>query len=85
VTLLTEIIDAAIGDKTTVSTLLRKFKVLAARTETGRLAEWVGYELEGYSESSTLPGYRGPFEVPVLGHFVGPGNPRGLQERQEHQ
>jgi len=74
VTWLTEIIDAASGDSSTVPTLLRKLKVLAARTETGRLAEWVRHELEGYPDASNLPSYRGPFDTMVLGHFVGSFN-----------
>lgn len=72
--LLTEIIDAASGDAMSVSTLLRKMKVLAARTGTGRLAEWVDHELAGYPDETSAPSYRGPFSPPVLGHFVGPLN-----------
>lgn len=72
--LLNEIIDAASSDDSSVSSLLRKLKVLAARTRTGLLAEWVTRELEGYPNLDGLPSYRGPFDPPVLAHFIGPFN-----------
>lgn len=72
VSLLTEIIDAASGDTVPVAGLLRRLKVLASRSGTGQLAEWVNHELDGYPEGAPLPPYRGPFDTPVLGHFVGP-------------
>ena len=71
VTVLQDIIDGASGDSVPVSSLLRKLKVLAARTQTPKLAEWVDYELEGYPDGVSIPAYRGPFNPPVLGHFVG--------------
>jgi hypothetical protein len=70
VTLLNEIIDGASSDAP-ASKLLRKLKVVAARTGTGRLAEWVNQELGGYYGTKNIPPYRGPFTPPVLGHFVG--------------
>lgn len=70
-TLLTEIIDGASGESVGVPTLLRKLKILGARTDTARLGEWVGHELDGYPDVSELPSYRGPFPTPVLGHFMG--------------
>jgi hypothetical protein len=70
VTLLTEIIDGATGTAS-VPTLLRKLKVVAARTGSYKLAEWVNKELEGYQSADQLPEYRGPMEAMVLGHFVG--------------
>ncbi|WP_341717680.1 hypothetical protein QQG74_28220 [Micromonospora sp. FIMYZ51] len=72
-TLLTEIIDGASGEAS-VARLLRQLKVVAARTGTGRLAEWVDHELSGYPDSAPLPDYRGPFRPPILGHFIGPFN-----------
>lgn len=72
--LLTEIIDAASSDTLSVATLLRKMKVLAARTGTGQLAEWVDHELMGYPDATSLPRYRGPFTPPVFGHFIGSFN-----------
>lgn len=72
--LLNEIIDAASSDTSSVSSLLRKLKVLAARTRTELLAEWVTRELEGYPDIDELPAYRGPFDPPVLAHFMGPFN-----------
>jgi hypothetical protein len=70
VTLIQEIIDGASGE-IAVPTLLRKFKIVAARTQTDRLADWVSQELHGYESSDDLPEYRGPFDALVLGHFVG--------------
>jgi hypothetical protein len=71
-TLLQDIVDGASGSGVDVATLLRKVKVLAARTHVDQLAEWVGFELEGYlGDDSALPGYRGPFQFEVLGTFAG--------------
>jgi hypothetical protein len=71
-TLLSDLIDSASGDTVSVSTLLRKVKVIAARTKTGDLEEWVEHELVGYPDTSSLPEYRGPFSTEVKGHFSGP-------------
>ncbi len=70
VTFLTEIVDGATG-ATDVATLLRKLKVVAARTSAGKLDEWVNFELGGYDTVDRLPSYRGPFHAAVFGHFVG--------------
>jgi hypothetical protein len=70
VTLLGEIVDGASGD-VPVATLLRRLLIVAARTETGRLAEWVRFELDGYPDADRLPPYRGPFSPEVVGHFMG--------------
>ncbi|MEV4620217.1 hypothetical protein AB0J74_16110 [Asanoa sp. NPDC049573] len=72
-TLLAEVIDGAAGPAD-VSTLLRKLKVVASRTRSTKLADWVAKELEGYKNEDILPEYRGPVETIVLGHFVGMGN-----------
>jgi hypothetical protein len=71
VTLLDDIVAGSSGTAP-VSTLLRQLKVVAARTGTGGLAEWVERELNGYANSEELPAYRGPFDTIVLGQFMGP-------------
>jgi len=71
-TLLQEIIDGASGTDVPVSTLLRKVKVLAARTGTAAsLGQWVDQELSGYDEVDSVPSYRGPHPTLVLGDFYG--------------
>jgi hypothetical protein len=67
-----DLVTAAAGATEPVSALLRKVKVIAARSETADLGEWVGHELLGYPDGAELPGYRGPFELQVLGNFSGP-------------
>lgn len=69
--LLGELIDGAGGEEASVPSLLRKLKILASRTSTTSLSDWVGYELNGYPEGADLPEYRGPFEPALLGHFAG--------------
>jgi hypothetical protein len=69
-TLLGEIIDGTSGTSS-VPTLLRKLKVLAARTGSHKLAEWVTHELDGYPNADEVPVYRGPMETIVLGCVVG--------------
>jgi hypothetical protein len=71
-TLLDELVTDASAEDKSVSTLLRKVKVLAARLKTVQLAEWVDHELVGYSNLAELPKYRGPFDAEVLGVFSDP-------------
>ncbi|MEV0284754.1 hypothetical protein AB0H36_11620 [Kribbella sp. NPDC050820] len=70
-TLLDDVLAGATGDAR-IASVLRQLKILAARTGTGPLEDWIGHELGGYAEDAELPSYRGPFVVPVLGHFFGP-------------
>jgi hypothetical protein len=72
VTPLEELIETASGEAASVSTLLRKLKVIAARLGTVQLEEWVDHELSGYPSGAAVPDYRGPFEREVRGNFVGP-------------
>jgi hypothetical protein len=65
------VIEGAAGDAA-VATLLRKLKIVASRSGAGRLADWVERELNGYTDDTDLPRYRGPFAVSVLGDFLGP-------------
>lgn len=69
---LEDLIEAASGETVSVSMLLRKVKVIAARLGTGQLEEWVDYELSGYPAAAAVPDYRGPFKREVRGNFVGP-------------
>lgn len=58
VSLLREIQAAAIDDKTSVTTLLLKCQLLAARVSHEEFATWVDFELNGYPPESELPEYR---------------------------
>ncbi len=71
-TLVEGLIEAASGETASVSTLLRKLKVIAARLGTVQLEEWVDHELAGYPSGAAVPDYRGPFEREVRGNLVGP-------------
>jgi hypothetical protein len=61
----------AIDASTSVSSLLRKCKLLASRVGHTQLEQWVDLELRGYPEGADLPPYR---VTPVVsyGSFVGP-------------
>jgi len=78
VTLLADIIHGATSDAQTPS-LLRKLKVVASRTRTSKLGEWVDYELNGYPSGTSVPLYRGPFAyytnepASLLSDFPGSG------------
>jgi hypothetical protein len=72
-TLLEELVDGASGDAS-VTSLLRKVKVVAARAGVAQLDEWVAHELNGYPDGVTLPEYRGPFGAEVRGDYSGPFN-----------
>jgi hypothetical protein len=61
------------GDAVPLATLLSQVKVIAARTDTAPLAAWVDHELHGYPDRQSVPAYRGPFEVQVIGRFVRAG------------
>ena len=57
-TLLREIQSDVSSADADLAIILRKCKVLAARLRSEELAQWVGWELDGYPESQPLPGYR---------------------------
>ncbi|OMC33427.1 hypothetical protein A5739_08790 [Mycobacterium colombiense] len=69
---LSDIIDAATTDTVSLAALLRMTKVLAARTDTPPLIDWVDNELGGYPSDAIIPEYRGPFPTQVLTHWSGP-------------
>jgi hypothetical protein len=58
VTLLQDIQESAIDSGTSMSTLLRKAKVLAARLGNPEFTQWVDWELNGYPKNGNLPPYR---------------------------
>jgi hypothetical protein len=76
VSTLSQIIDAATGESVSIASLLRHVKVLAARTDTQALSEWVDSELSGYFGDAPVPSYRGPFQTKVLSDWSGPWNAR---------
>jgi hypothetical protein len=67
-----DLISDATGSKVPLSELLRRVKVLAARTKTPALGSWAQREIEGYSDETDLPPYRGPLDAQVFGDFSGP-------------
>ena len=68
--LLRDIQDAAIDEKSQVATLLRKCKVLAVRLGSEEFSRWIDNELNGYANQEELPAYR-MLNVRSYGHFVG--------------
>jgi len=56
--LLREIQEAAIDDKVSAATMLRKAKVLAMRLDDEKLNRWVSHELDGYQPNEPIPYYR---------------------------
>ncbi|MCY0853144.1 hypothetical protein [Cupriavidus sp. D39] len=61
----------AIEAATSVSSLLRKCKLLAARLDHAQLAQWVEQELNGYPDDADLPAYR-VTRAYSYGNFAGP-------------
>jgi hypothetical protein len=70
--LLDDIINLAVDNKQSVSTLLRKCLVLAHQLKNERLKEWANEELNGYSSVEKLPEYR-TLAAGATETFVGPG------------
>lgn len=70
-TLLREIQDAASGSTTSLSDLLRRCKVLAARLKHQEFSDWLSKELNGYADDDDVPEYR-RIAVVSLGQFSGP-------------
>lgn len=69
--LLRDIQDAAVAGNTSVTEVLRRCKVLAARLRSSEFERWVDQELNGYESSAELPDYR-VGEVESLGMLIGP-------------
>jgi len=79
--LIVEIRNDIIGDKESITSVLRKAKVLAKKLGLRELSKWIGYELEGYPDKESLPNYRiisgemkawNPFHGYVPIYFKGP-------------
>ncbi len=68
--LLTEIQDATTDPGTSMTALLLKCQLLAARLDYAPLREWVDKELNGYAQNE-LPDYRTLTRVTVLGTAAG--------------
>jgi hypothetical protein len=64
-------IQTILLDGGSLATALLKMRVLAARLESGELAEWVRFEAEGYPKGVGLPEYR-RLPVSYYGTFFGP-------------
>src|SRR5689334_23283117 len=72
-TLLREIQEAAIDEKTPIAVLLRRCMVLATRLGNERFKAWVDAELNGYEPDAELPRYRRVGGISSIGHFAGGG------------
>jgi len=68
--LLREIENAATSAETSLSVVLRKCKILAARLDHAPLSQWVDWELSGYPSIEVLPPYR-VHNAEVQGDFSG--------------
>lgn len=69
--LLKEIRDEIISDTISLSTILRKARVLASLLKNDGFLKWVLSELNGYQEIKNVPRYR-KLNVPSTGNFSGP-------------
>ena len=74
--LLREIEQGATDHSVPLSDLLRKCMVLAKRLQHEPLATWADRELNGYSDTTSLPPYRRHPEGTAKGNFLGPGGYR---------
>ena len=68
--LLREIQEAAVSETTSVATVLRKCRILAARLKHDDLKTWVLYELDGYPDFDSIPSYR-ILSCESFGNFFG--------------
>lgn len=56
--LIKEIQRDIINNKESVTSILRKAKLLATKLESSDFLKWINYELEGYPDKESLPKYR---------------------------
>ena len=68
--LLDEIIDAAVDEKVSIGTLLRKCLVLEQQVKNEKFRAWLDRELDGYDRMEELPPYR-VFKCVNKGLFIG--------------
>lgn len=69
--LLRDIQSDAVSDDSSITNLLRKCKILAARLGNEEFDRWVHKELNGYQENEELPEYRTLRYVESRGYFSG--------------
>ena len=69
--LLEDIQSTAADSSSSVSTLLRKCKILAARLGNQQLENWMVWESNGYPKDVPVPRYR-MWRLQVRGNFLGP-------------
>jgi hypothetical protein len=62
-----------VNDDVHLATILRRCKILAARLGHEPFKEWVGNELNGYSNSVPLPTYRASRQARIKGNLSGSG------------
>jgi hypothetical protein len=70
-TLLDEIIEAAVDEKVPIGTLLRKCLVLEQQVKNEKFRAWLDRELDGYDQQNELPPYR-VFNCVNKGLLIGP-------------
>ncbi len=69
--LLDEIRSDLVNESASLSNTLRKAKILANAIGLPEFREWVEFELGGYRDRESVPGYR-HFSPTNFGTFVGP-------------
>lgn len=70
--LLDDIQRGALDDAVSLTSLLRKCHLLAARLANEPLRIWVTHELEGYPETADVPAYRQPLRGRLVGTIANP-------------
>lgn len=68
---ITKIVEAAAEDEVSLSTLLKRIKVVASRISAPGVGAWADLELTGYSDEADLPKYRASRLLPVYGDWRG--------------
>ncbi|MEZ3155942.1 hypothetical protein AB1K56_03355 [Microbacterium sp. BWR-S6Y] len=68
--MLDDIIDGAVDDAVSTSSIVRKVQVVARRLEATAIESWARNELRGYAQDATLPEYRSDIRTLVTGHWV---------------
>lgn len=69
--LIKEIRNEVVDEEKSLTSVLRKAKIVATSLQNGEFKHWVEAELNGYSGEDELPSYR-ILESPVFGTFSGP-------------
>lgn len=69
--LVRELRDEIVEESKSLSSILRKAKIVASLLDDADLKRWLDHELSGYDSGADLPLYR-KLQVPLLGDFYGP-------------